>query len=53
MGTPALTSRKMKEREMVMISTIIANVLKKEVKPEEANKEVLKLCKTFPIPERY
>ena len=47
LGTPAVTSRGMKEREMEEIGALIYRclVLKKSVK-----KEVLRLCKKFPLP---
>jgi glycine hydroxymethyltransferase len=53
LGTPAVTSRKMKEKEMKMIGTWIAKVLKNELSAAEVKKEVMALCKRFPIPERY
>jgi glycine/serine hydroxymethyltransferase len=43
----------MKEKEMKMIGTWIAKVLKNELSAAEVKKEVMALCKRFPIPERY
>jgi len=60
LGTPALTTRGMKESEMEEIAELIVNVLK-NVKDEEGNveesiiekvqKQVLDLCKRFPLYE--
>lgn len=50
MGTPAITSRGMKEKEMKQIASWINDVV---VHPETAKnikKEVEKLCKKFPLP---
>lgn len=49
-GTPALTARGMKEREMKKIAGLIDRALKGE-KPEKIKKEVESLCKGFPISE--
>jgi glycine hydroxymethyltransferase len=53
MGTPALTSRGMKEPQMRYIGRLIAQILKKEMKVDQAKKEVGLLCSRFPIPEAY
>lgn len=53
MGTPALTSRGMKEPQMRYIGRLLAQILKKEVKIDQAKKEVGLLCSRFPIPEVY
>jgi glycine hydroxymethyltransferase len=53
LGTPAITSRGMKEPQMRYIGKLIADVLKKEITPDQANKEVISLCKKFSIPEKY
>lgn len=53
MGTPALTSRGMKEPQMRYIGRLLAQILKKEVKIDQAKKEVGLLCSRFPIPEAY
>ncbi len=51
LGTPAITTRKMKEKEMVIIADIISRVI--ETKTEEGaikiKKEVEELCNKFPI----
>ena len=51
-GTPAVTSRGMKEPEMVIIANLIADVIEKgeEVLPEVQAK-VLELCAKFPLYE--
>lgn len=52
LGTPALTTRGMKEREMKIIGTMIAEVLKNQKKDtikEKAKKTVKELCQQFPI----
>ncbi len=51
-GTPAVTSRGMKEAEMVTIANLIADVIEKgeEVLPEVQAK-VLELCARFPLYE--
>ncbi|MDE7182405.1 MAG: serine hydroxymethyltransferase [Clostridia bacterium] len=49
-GTPALTSRGMKEEEARKIAQLITAVIdKKEVAFDEVNAEVAKLCKAFPL----
>lgn len=50
LGTPSVTTRGMKEKEMVRIGKMIANVIKnKENALEEVNKEVADICKNFPL----
>ncbi|MDO8467178.1 MAG: serine hydroxymethyltransferase [bacterium] len=46
-GTPAVTTRGMKEREMELIADFIYRVL---VKKEDVGAEAKKLCKKFPLP---
>jgi glycine hydroxymethyltransferase len=51
-GVPAVTTRGMKEREIVKISKWIKNVIenhKNEKMLKKIHKEVVKLCKKFPI----
>jgi len=51
-GTPALTTRGMKEREMISIAQLIVRVLKNhndEKILENVKSEVKKMCKKFPI----
>ncbi|MGC8880702.1 MAG: serine hydroxymethyltransferase [Minisyncoccia bacterium] len=51
-GTPAVTSRKMKEKEMKIIAQWISHLLFKKEKPEVIKKEVIKLLKKFPLYEK-
>ncbi len=53
LGTPAVTSRGMKEPQMRYVGKLIADVLKGDIKIDQAKKEVTDLCKKFPIPEKY
>jgi glycine hydroxymethyltransferase len=46
-GTPALTSRGMKEKEMALIADFFSAVLKDN---KNVKNEVKKLCKKFPLP---
>lgn len=48
-GTPAVTTRGMKEEEMKLIATYMADTLEGKRKPEEVMADVLALCKKFPI----
>jgi len=48
LGTPALTTRGMKEREMKQIARFFARLLVKREKPAKVKKEVLVLAKKFP-----
>lgn len=51
-GTPAITTRGMKEKEMEKIADIIVKVLKNignHTIIEEAKKEVLRVCQAFPL----
>jgi len=51
-GTPAVTSRGMKEAEMVIIANLIADVIEKgEAVLPEVQKKVLELCAKFPLYE--
>ena len=51
-GTPAVTTRGMKEAEMVIIGEIIADLIKnKEAALERSSEKVLKLTQDFPIYE--
>ena len=49
LGTPAVTTRGMKEKEMEQIANLIVASLKKIKSQTEIKKEVLKLCRRFPI----
>lgn len=49
-GTPAVTTRGMKEKEMVQIADIISDIiLNKKEAVERSKKKVLDLCKNFPV----
>lgn len=55
-GTPAITTRKFKEKECVKVAEWMIQALKnKDNKKELAKirKEVLALCKKFPIPQKF
>ncbi|MCX5836788.1 MAG: serine hydroxymethyltransferase, partial [Deltaproteobacteria bacterium] len=56
LGTPAITTRGMKEEEMKLIARLIAHILKDindEKRIQEVKKEVTSLCEKFPLyPER-
>jgi len=49
-GTPAITSRGMKEKEMKKISLWINEVISNKKSSVRIKKEVKKLCQKFPIP---
>lgn len=49
-GTPALTSRKMKEKEMEEVAEIIYEIL---VNNKNMNLRVKKLCRKFPVPSEF
>ena len=49
-GTPAMTSRGMKEAEAKKIASLIADVIdRREQAFDSVNAEVAKLCKAFPL----
>lgn len=50
LGTPALTTRGMKEKEMKIISGWINEVISHPEKAGAIKKEVRKLCQKFPLP---
>lgn len=50
LGTPAVTTRGMKEKEMARIAEWIGRVLIKKESPAKIKKEVEALCRQFPIP---
>jgi len=50
LGTPAITTRGMKEKEMKQIASWINDVINDENSCEKVRKEVSKLCKEFPLP---
>jgi len=50
MGTPAITTRGMKEKEMKQIAAWINEVISNPKSAKKVLKEVKKLCKKFPLP---
>jgi len=52
LGTPAITSRGMKEKEMIKIAEFFERILIKKENPEKIKKEVINLTKKFPLPYR-
>ncbi len=55
-GTPAITTRGMKEKESARIAELIIETLRNKdnkKKKAEIHKEIQKLCKKFPIPEKF
>jgi glycine hydroxymethyltransferase len=52
LGTPAITSRGMKEKEMIKIAEFFERILIKKERPEKIKKEVIALTKKFPLPYR-
>lgn len=50
LGTPAVTKRGMKEKEMKKIAELIFRVLIKKEPTAKINQEVKKLCQKFPLP---
>lgn len=48
-GTPALTTRGMKEKEMIEVANLIADTLMNKQPKIKLQKEVIKLCKKFPL----
>lgn len=49
LGTPAITTRGMKEKEMIIVADLIAEVINHK-KPQIVRQQVLKLTKKFPRP---
>lgn len=55
-GTPAITTRKFKEKECAQVAEWMVQALKNKDNKKELAKiraEVLKLCKKFPIPAKF
>ncbi len=52
LGTPAVTSRGMKEKEMVLIAEFFERVLIRKEKTEKIKQEVINFTKKFPLPYR-
>ena len=51
LGTPAITTRGMKEKEMKQIAAWINEVISKPAAAKKINGEIKKLCKKFPLPK--
>ncbi len=49
-GTPAVTSRGMKEKQMKLIAMFMHHLFDLKEPAESVKKEVVKLCKQFPLP---
>ena len=49
LGTPSVTFRGLKEKEMIKIARFIYELIDKKEKPQKIRKEVLLLCKKFPL----
>ena len=49
LGTPALTTRGMKEKEMKVIAGLISGVLLREISAKDVKRKTLALAKRFPI----
>ncbi len=50
-GTPAVTTRGMKEQEMKTIGRLMGDVLLRGVDPAEVRRKVIDLCRAFPLYE--
>ncbi len=50
LGTPAITTRGMKEEEMKLIASWINDVISNESNCDKVRQEVKELCKNFPLP---
>ena len=50
LGTPSVTTRGMKEKEMVKIAKFIKRILIDQEEPEKLKEEVLDFIKKFPLP---
>ena len=48
-GTPALTTRGMKEKDIIVVANLIADTLLEKRKSAEIKKDILKLLKKFPL----
>ena len=49
LGTPVLTTRGFREKEMVQVGLLIAGLLKREITSETVKKSVDDLCREFPL----
>ncbi len=48
-GTPSVTFRGLKEKEMIKIANFLYQLIEKKQSPQKIKKEVLALCKKFPL----
>lgn len=49
LGTPSITFRGLKEKEMIKIANFLYQLIEKRQPPQKIKKEVLTLCKKFPL----
>lgn len=49
LGTPAVTTRGMKEDEMIILADLINDTIEGKVDQKDIHKKVLELCKRFPL----
>ena len=49
LGTPSVTFRGLKEKEMIKIANFLYQLIEKRQSPKKIKKEVLALCKKFPL----
>lgn len=49
LGTASVTTRGMKEKEMILIGNLIINIISKKMTPTEVKKQITQLTKKFPI----
>lgn len=49
LGTPAVTTRGMKEKELVLIAGWIKDILRKNANPAVIRQKVINLCQKFPL----
>jgi len=56
LGTPAITTRKFKEKECAYVAELIVDTLKNidnSKRKKEIREEIRSLCKKFPIPDSH
>lgn len=49
LGTPAVTTRGMKEDDMVILADLIKDTIEGKVSKKDIHNRVLELCKKFPL----
>ena len=49
LGTPSVTFRGLKEKEMIKIANFLYQLIEKRQPPQKIKKEVISLCKKFPL----